>query len=84
MPRYFFDRKDGGFDPDEDGTELRDLNAARIEAVNFAAGTIKDRPDYVWDGKEFRVEVSDANRLLLYTVVVLGIASPAVKDHPAT
>lgn len=83
MPRYFFDRRDGGFDPDDDGTELPDLDAARIEAVNFAAGTIRDRPDYVWDGKEFRVEVSNEEKTLLYTVIVLGIDAPAAKaDRP--
>lgn len=83
MPRYFFDRRDGGFDPDDDGTELPDLDAARIEAVNFAAGTIRDRPDYVWDGKEFRVEVSNEEKTLLYTVIVLGIDAPAGKaDRP--
>lgn len=77
MPRYFFHRSDGGFVPDTEGTELPDLSAARVEAVQFAAGTIRDRPDFVWDGKAFRVEVADEAGLLLCTLVVLGIDAPA-------
>ena len=79
MTRYFFHRTDGGFDPDTDGTELGDLDAARVEAVRFAAATVKDRPDFVWDGKDFRIEVTDETGLLLCTVVVLGIDAPAVR-----
>ena len=79
MPRYFFHRTDGGFLPDRDGTELHDLETARVEAVQFAAGTIRDHPDYVWDGRDFRVEVADEAGMLLCTVIVLGIDAPAAK-----
>lgn len=77
MPRYYFDRRDGGFDPDTEGTELPDFDAARIEAINYAAAAVRDRPDYVRDGKDFRVELFDESKLLLYTVVVVGITAPA-------
>lgn len=76
MPRYYFDRRDGGFDPDTEGTELPGLEAARIEAINYAAAAVKDRPDYVGEGNDFRVEMFDERKLLLYTVVVIGIDEP--------
>ena len=79
MPRYFFHRTDGGFDPDTEGTELPDMEVARVEAVRYAAGTMRDRPDYVWDGKDFRIEMTDEAGILLCTVVVLGIDAPAMR-----
>ena len=82
MPRYFFHRTDGGFDPDTEGTELSDLDRARVEAVRFAAGTVQDHPDFVWDGKDFRIEVTNEGGLLLCTIVVLGIDAPAVRGVP--
>ena len=79
MPHYFFHRTDGGFDPDREGTELPDLTAARLEAVRYAAGTVRDHPQYVWDGKDFRIEVSDDSGMLLCTVIIMGIDAPAAR-----
>ncbi len=58
---------------------MPNLDAARIEALQFSAGTVKDHPDYVWDGKDFRIEMTDETGLLLCTIVVLGIDAPAVR-----
>ena len=79
MPRYFFHRTDGGFEPDIEGTQLPNLDAARAEAVRFAAGVVQDHPDYVWEGRDFRIEVTDEGGMLLCTVVVLGIVAPAMR-----
>ena len=79
MPRYFFHRADGTFDPDEEGTEYPDLAAARVAAIHFAAESIKDKPDEVWKGHNFRIEVSDETGMLLCTVVILGLDAPAAR-----
>ena len=79
MPRYFFHRADGGFDPDQEGTEIPDLATARIEAIRFAAASMLDDPQEVWKGHNFRVELSDEHGLLLCTVVVLGLDAPAAR-----
>ncbi|MGI3902394.1 MAG: DUF6894 family protein [Janthinobacterium lividum] len=79
MPRFFFHRADGVFDPDEVGSELPDLASARIEAVRFAADSIRDQPMEVWQGHNFRVEVSDEEGMLLCTVVILGLDAPAAR-----
>ena len=79
MPRFFFHRTDGGFDPDLEGTELPDLTAARLEALRFAAATVKDHPEQVWAGSPFRVEVSDETGMLLSTVIILEIDTPAAR-----
>ena len=79
MPRYHFNRADGGFVPDPEGTELPNLDAARTAAVIHAAETIRDRPNFVWDGRDFRVEVTDEGGMLLCTVVVLGVDAMAAR-----
>ena len=70
MARFFFHRLDGGFDPDTEGTECTDLHAARIEAILYAAGTVRDRPDYVWRGQELRIEVTDEQGALVADVLI--------------
>lgn len=79
MPRYFFHCTAGIFGQDREGTELPDLVTARLEAVRFAAGIVKDRPECVWNETTFRVEVSDETGMLLTTVMVLGIDAPAAR-----
>ena len=84
MPRYFFNRSDGYFERDVEGTELKDVHAARIEAVTFAGASLKDDPAKVWTGQDFRVEVTDESGLILFTVIVLGIDSPATSLAPSS
>ena len=79
VPRFFFHRADGVFDPDTEGTEFPDLAAARIEAIRFAAASITDNPHEVWKGHNFRIEVSDEQGMLLCTVVILGLDAPAAR-----
>ena len=78
--RLFFNLAGAVHDPDNDGVELPDIGAAREQAVKFAGEYINHRPEAVWLGDELRLEVTDANRLLLFTLIVAGVDSPAVKD----
>ena len=75
MPRYYFNRVDGGIELDTEGVELRDLQDARIEAVLFAGQTLKDRPELVWSGHELRIQVSGRERNLLFTIAITMITS---------
>lgn len=79
VPRFFFHHTDGGFDPDNEGTDFPDLATARVEAVRYAAEVVRDRPDEVWSGDTFRIEVSDEHGMLLCTVVILGLDAPAAR-----
>ena len=81
MSRFFFHRADGAFDRDTEGTELPDLAAARVEAVRFAAESMRDKPDLVKEGHTFRVEVSDEAGLLLSTVVVMQLDAPGSREN---
>jgi len=75
--RFFFNLAGAVYDPDNEGHELANVSVARIEAVKFAGEFLRDRPEVVWLGEEFRVEVTNGQRLLLFTVIVLGIDAPA-------
>lgn len=73
MPRYFFDLNDHERSPDETGTELPGLDAARVAAVKFAGDYLSDHPEIVWDGREQRVQVRQGNSNIVFTVIVLAV-----------
>lgn len=71
--RYFFNLAGAVYDPDVEGIELPDIATARLEAVKYSAGELLDRPEVVWKGEEFRVEVTDDHQIVLFTVLTLGV-----------
>jgi hypothetical protein len=77
--RFFFNLAGAVYDPDNEGTELASMADARIEAVKFAGQFLKDQPEVVWLGDELRVEVTDSNQLILFTVIVFGVDAAAAK-----
>lgn len=82
MPRYFFDIRDGRDIIDDDGTELPDLNAARVAAVNFAGEALADVGGEFWvDDHEWRVDVSDEDRVLLFTLVFMAVEAPRAAEQ---
>lgn len=79
--RFFFNLAGAIYDPDNSGKDLPDIQAARIYAVAHASEIIRERPELVWLGDEVRVEVTDENRLVLFTVIVIGVDSAAGQRH---
>ena len=76
MPRYFFHTADGGRDRDTDGVELDGAHCARVEAIRYAGAIMSQDPDVVWDGRDFRVLVTDEAEELVCTVVTLAVENP--------
>ena len=76
MPLFFFDIRDGEYFPDETGTDLADLEAARLHAVLRSADLLKADPSRFWDGEEWQLEVRDAGRKLLFVLTFLATNSP--------
>ena len=74
--RYFFNLAGAVHDPDNEGCELASLSDARIEAVKVGGEYLRDRPEVVWLGDEFRVEVTNSKRLVLFTFIALGVDAP--------
>jgi hypothetical protein len=48
----------------------------RIEAVRYAAEVMRDHPTLIWTGRVFRIEVTDGNRPIPFTLVVLEVDAP--------
>lgn len=78
--RFFFNLAGAIHDPDDEGYELPTMADARFMAAKEVAQTLNDRPDVVWRGEEVRLEVTDEQRSLLFTVVIVGVDSPAAQQ----
>jgi hypothetical protein len=70
MPRYFFNTVDGRRYPDEDGTDLPDLEAVRRKATLTLAELLKERPSVFWDTGRLRLEVADAEGAIVLAIDV--------------
>jgi len=69
MPRYFFHIDNGEFVPDPTGTELPDLDAARLEAVRAAGEMIIEAKESFWEHQTpWNMHVTDGGRRLLFTL----------------
>lgn len=75
--RYFFNQAGVVYYPDNMGYELASHDEARIMAVRYASDVMRDHPTLVWHGEDFRIEVTDSDGLLLFTVVVVGVDAPS-------
>ena len=73
MPRYYFHSRDGGLERDETGLDLPDATQARTEAVRYAGALMKDDPRLVWDGRDFRVQVTQEDDTPVMTLIVLAV-----------
>lgn len=77
MPRFFFHVADSVLIPDEEGTELPDLGAARIEAVTVAGAMLRDHALEFWKSAEWKVIVTDEDRLILFSICCQALAAPS-------
>ncbi len=80
MPRFFFNVTDGIDIVDHEGVELADLPAARLQAVHYSGELLKDHPDTLWVGHEWRIDVTDAARHILFSIHISAVDAPALKD----
>lgn len=79
MPRFYFNIIDGQSYFDEEGTELPDWEAARIEAVKLAGHVMRDEAKRIALGEDWRIEVTDDTGLMLFHITLQVISSPAVR-----
>lgn len=83
MARYFFDVRDGEYIPDQVGTELPDLAAARVHAVVYSGELLMRNAEQFWRGEEWQLEVKDQQGLILFSLMFLATNAPAVLMMPA-
>lgn len=76
MPRYHFHCADGKREMDVDGTELEDIQSAQLEAIKFAGEVLRNEPEAIWADGQWRVEVTNGDNVLLFTLITLAIDAP--------
>jgi hypothetical protein len=77
MPKFYFHLDDK---PDKLGLELRDLAAAKCEALEFAARHICDAANAFWDREEWMLSVADEKGLTLMQLHIVGTQSAATSQ----
>lgn len=82
MALYHFHIHDGFDLPDREGHELPDLAAARRFAVMLGGELIRDHADAFWQHGDWRMDVTDADGLMLFALHFSAIEAPAL--HQAT
>ncbi len=80
----FFNLVGTVYDPDVEGHEIATIGDARILAARNIAEVIHDRPEALWEGEEVRMEVTDEEQVVLFTIVIVGVDAPAAEGEPAT
>ena len=78
LPRFFFNVHDGVNARDETGTDIRDTDAARLEAVRYSGDLLERHPDAFWIQDDWRMEVSDATGSILFAIHVSAVQAPAL------
>jgi len=78
MPRYHFNLHDGVSQPDPDGTELPDLDAAREGAVRLVGELLQDGYKGIMPGDDWRLEVTDESGLILFRLDFTMMAAACV------
>jgi hypothetical protein len=78
--RYHFHIQDGHNMPDQQGTELPSLQAARVEAVERAGAVLQKSAQHFWNGEEWKLDVTDDKGLLMFSLVFVAFESPASRS----
>ena len=78
MPRFFFHTEDGIKTPDEDGTELPDVEAAKRAATQLLADSLRNNSQLFWETENYRIVVADDDGLTLFTLELAAIIAPAL------
>ena len=79
MPRYHFNIHDGEDLLDHEGSELADIQAARVTAIRFAGELLRDHASRFWNGDEWQMEVTDDVGLTLFVLTFHAMDAPAAR-----
>ena len=81
MAIYYFNVEDGRKYPDAEGTELPDLESARTEAVRRSGSLLRDNAQSFWGGHGWKLIVTNAAGMVLFTLHFLAVSSPATEHY---
>jgi hypothetical protein len=83
MPRYFFYTEDGHCFPDEEGTELPNLQAAQWDATRFLGELLRNDPALLWETGDLKIIVKDETGLTLFSVQTTTVAAASTLHQTA-
>lgn len=83
MPRYFFYTEDGACFPDEEGTELPDLEAAKANATRYLGELLRSKPEMLWHTGDLKIIVKNGNGLTLFLVETTTVAAASTLQRTA-
>ena len=81
MPRYFFHSESEFRHSDGEGTELRDMEAARVEAARLGGEILRDGARHFWGTQPWTLTCTDSAGLVFFTLVLHGQNSAAAMRH---
>ena len=76
---FYFQVRDGSGQRDEQGQEFPNLAKARLEVERLAMVALADRPEAVWKGSGWSIDVTDEAGLLLFAIHLFSSISPRVQ-----
>jgi hypothetical protein len=79
MPRYFFHTEDGSCFPDEQGSVLPDLEAAKVAALCTFGELLREMQAEFWKEGGLRLIVQDEAGMTLFTLDMSVIGSPVLQ-----
>lgn len=79
MPRFYFHSENGHRFPDDVGTDLADMDAAKVEAVRVMADILKNSAGDFWSTGAWRLTVTDESGLTLLMLDVAATLAPALE-----
>jgi len=80
MARYFFNTAANRREPNSEGAELADHAAARNDAIIYAGQIMHGEPNVLWDGRDFVVDVTNDQGLMLFRLTAYVTNAPAGGD----
>jgi hypothetical protein len=57
--------------------EKDDLTALRVELARFVGELLRDHPNQIWEDEDWRMDVTDADGLILYVMQISATDSAA-------
>ena len=68
MPRFHFCTVNGDVTDDLEGTDLSEINEARIEAARMFGQILRDHPERIWSDGKLRVRVQDETGAVIFEI----------------
>ena len=76
MPRFLFHVRDGIRMIDNNGKDLADLGAARLEAVRLTERLLIEYHEASWINEDWKIVVTDESKVVVFVLQISAIFDP--------